>query len=97
MAKTQRRYENYEELGRRLMAADEALGDLSSFVFGMFQSSDERGRPVPSTYDVDLMNRHLYLSDLISQLSLEYHAEAPEVPEGKPPIPPPFGAKRGDS
>ncbi len=45
---------------------------------------------MPSTYDSDLLKHHLDLKRLISQLALEYHTEAPDVPEGKPQIPPPF-------
>ena len=88
--KGKRAYEDYEELGRRLIAAQKALGELSSLIFGMFQSHDDRGRPMPSTYDSELLKRHLGLKRLISQLALEYRSEAPDVPEGKPEIPPPF-------
>lgn len=93
--KGKRTYEDYEELGRRLIAARKALGELSSFVFGMFQSYDDIGRPMPSSYDRDLMRRHMDLSQLVSQLALEYRSEVPDVPPGKPPVPPPFGKEEG--
>lgn len=90
MAQGGRTYEDYEELGRRLVAVEKATAELSSLVFGMFQSKDDTGRPVPSPYDTELLKRRLDLSRMISQLAFEYRAEAPEVPEGKPEIPPPF-------
>jgi hypothetical protein len=89
-----RSYEDYEELRRRLVAVERATAELSSLVFGMFQTYDDTGRPMPSTYDTELLKRRLDLGRMISQLAFEYRTEAPEVPEGKPEIPPPFD--RGD-
>lgn len=88
--KGKRTYEDYEELGRRLIAAQKALGELSSLVFGMFPTHDELGRPLPTAYDSDLLERHIVLDQLVSQMALEYEGEAPDVQEGKPPVPPPF-------
>lgn len=90
MAQGGRSYEDYEELGRRLVAVERATAELSSLVFKMFQSRDEIGRPMPSTYDTELLKRRLDLGRMISQLAFEYRTEAPEVPEGKPEAPPPF-------
>ena len=90
MPRNDRTYEDYEELGRRLIAFSEAMGELSSLLFRMFESHDDRGRPVPSGYDSELLRRHLDLERLVSQLASEYRAEAPDVPEGKPAAPPPF-------
>jgi hypothetical protein len=90
MAPNRKTYQDYEELGRRLVAVEKATAELSSLVFGMFQSQDDRGRPVPSSYDTELLKRRLDLDRLVSGLTFEYRTEAPEVPEGKPEAPPPF-------
>lgn len=88
--KGERTYEDFEDLGQKLIAAQRALGELQSKLMWMFLAEDERGRPLPTSYDRDLLERTVSLARLRSQLALEYRTEAPEVPEGKPEIPPPF-------
>jgi hypothetical protein len=87
-----RGYEDYEELGRRIIAAQEASSQVAALIMHMWPVEAEDRRPLPSQYDDEMLRRTLDLNELVSQLSLEFHAEIPEseVPPGKPRTPPPF-------
>lgn len=96
MKRPKRTYEDYEELGQRLIAARQALFEVHTQLMQMYPfPRDAAGRPLPTGYDSDLLKRKNSLASLISQLALEYRSEAPDVPEGKPQIPPPFDRESG--
>ena len=93
MGLRRRQYEDYEELGRRLAALEEALIALQGEVFrlwGLNSGATEHTRHL--TPDVQVLIMVNAAHRLHQQLALECAAEIDEadVPEGKPRIPPPF-------
>jgi hypothetical protein len=87
-----RRYEDYEELGQRIMDVEAAINQLQAQLIRMFSEEAEDGRPMASRYDTEARDVVLLLWRLRSELAADFHAEIEEsgVPPGKPRTPPPF-------
>jgi chromatin segregation and condensation protein Rec8/ScpA/Scc1 (kleisin family) len=88
-----REYKDYEELGRRLGALDEALTAFQQQVVRMWNlGSGETEQTRHLAPDAQVLEMVLTLQNLHRQLALECAAELGEadVPEGRPRIPPPF-------
>lgn len=101
MPRNRRTYEDYEEMGRYLEAAQEAVGQAMSKSYDMFGGldpvTDDRDdaidrRPRLTSYDEKILNASMALESLRSELAMNFHAEVPEseVPAGKPRTPSPF-------
>jgi hypothetical protein len=102
-----RTYEDYEEMGRYLKAAEEAVHRAQTKSFDMFGGLDpltEVGetvtldtRPSPTSYDKEILQLVVTLNNLRSELAMNFHAEIAEseVPPGKPRTPPPFDRGEG--
>lgn len=102
--KDKRAYEDYEELGRYLQAAEEAVSRAQTKSLDMFGGlkpvTEDRPvtmdqRPRLTSHDGRLLDAAMILRKLGSELAMDFRAEVPEseVPPGKPPIPPPFDRK----
>lgn len=88
-----REYRDYEELGRRLDALDEALAAFQQQVVHMWDlGSGESKQTRHLAPDAQVLRIVVSLQHLHRQLALEFAAEIDEadVPEGKPRFPPPF-------
>lgn len=88
-----REYGDYEELGRKLEALEEALLDFQQQVVRMWElgsGASEETRHL--AHDAQVLSMVLTLQRLHQQLALEFAAEVDraDVPEGKPHVPPPF-------
>lgn len=102
MKDPRRTYEDYEELGRYLDAAQEAIHKAQAKSFNMFGGLEPRAevgetvtletRPAPTSYDKQILQAVVILNNLGSELAMNFHAEIEEseVPLGKPRTPPPF-------
>jgi hypothetical protein len=100
----ERTYEDYEEMGRYLWAAYEAISEAQGKSFEMFGGLEAltegtatmETRPAPTSYDDTILELAVTLEHLISELATNFYAEIDEsqVPPGKPRIPPPF--ERGE-
>lgn len=99
--RNRRTYEDYEEMGRYLEAAQEAVGKAMSKSFDMFGGldpvTDDRApgidrRPRPTSYDEKILAASTLLESLRSELAMNFQVEIPEseVPAGKPRTPSPF-------
>ena len=101
----ERTYEDYEEMGRYLQAAYEAVGKMQGKSFDMFGGLEAltegtvtmETRPAPTSYDTTILQLVVRLQELRSELATEFHAEIEEseVPPGKPRTPPPFDRVEG--
>jgi hypothetical protein len=92
-----RRYEDYEELGRRIMDVEAAINQLQAQLIRMFSVEAEDRRPITSRYDREALDVVLLLGKLRSELAADFRAEIEEsgVPPGKPRTPPPFDRTEG--
>lgn len=107
MSGERRTYEDYEEMGRYLEAAQFAVSKAQRKSFDMFgglKSLTEdtvtmERRRTPTSYDETILEAVLILETLRSELAADFHAEIAEseVPSGKPRTPPPFGRGEGTS
>ena len=107
MSGERRTYEDYEEMGRYLEAAQFAVSKAQRKSFDMFGGlkaltegtvTMETGL-TPTSYDETIVEAVLILEKLRSELAAGFHAEIGEsvVPPGKPRMPPPFGRGEGTS
>ncbi len=90
---SRREYEDYEELGRRLEAFEDALLALQDQVVKMWEmgrGTTEQTRLLAP--DAQVLSMVVTTQRLHQDLALQCAAEVEEkdVPEGKPRIPPPF-------
>jgi hypothetical protein len=92
-----RRYEDYEELGQRILDVEVAINQMQAQLIRMFSVEAEDRRPMTSHYDREALDVVLLLSKLRSELATDFHAEIEEseVPRGKPRTPPPFDRTEG--
>jgi hypothetical protein len=92
-----RRYEDYEELGRRIMDVEATIAQLQAQLIRMFSVEDDEGRLVASQYDTEARDVVLLLGRMRSELATNFHSEIEEseVPRGKPRTPPPFDRPEG--
>lgn len=102
MPRNRRTYEDYEELGRHLETAEEAVRQAQTKSLDMFGGlhpvTDDPvvtmdTRPRLTSHDGRLLDLAVLLIKLRSELAMDFRAEISEseVPPGKPKIPPPFG------
>ncbi len=95
-AERRRRYEDYEELGQRIMDVEAAINQLQTQLI-LFSVDAEDRRPMTSRYDREARDVVLLLGKLRSELAADFHAEIEEseAPPGKPRTPPPFDRTGG--
>ena len=97
----ERTYEDYEELGRYLEAAEEdvrrAQRKTLDMIRGLKPLSEDRPvtmetRPAPTSHDRRILELVIILDYLRSELAMDFHAEVPEseVPPDRPRTPSPF-------
>lgn len=92
-----REYEDYEDLGLKLEALDEALLAFQQKVVWMWDlGSGEAKETRHLAPDVPVLEMVLLLQRLHQQLTLEFSVEIEEagVPEGKPRFPTPFDRRK---
>ena len=70
--------EDYEELGRLLDAAEEAVARVQGMTMYMFSRRDQENRPLPTRYEERAYEIQLALAKLRSELDLERRADLGE-------------------
>jgi hypothetical protein len=70
--------EDYEELGRLLDAAEEAVARVQGMTMSMFSMRDQENRPLPTRYEERAYEIQLALAKLRYELDLERRADLGE-------------------
>jgi hypothetical protein len=79
---TKRTRDDYEELGRLIDAAEDAVGRVQGMIMHMFSTLDEENRQLPTRYDEKALAVTLALGELRDELDLERRGDigGPEAP-----------------
>jgi hypothetical protein len=75
---TRRTSKDYEELGRLLDAAEDAVARVQGMTMYMFSRRDQENRPLPTRYEERAYEIQLALAKLRSELDLERRADLGE-------------------
>jgi hypothetical protein len=75
---TRRTSKDYEELGRLLDAAEDAVARVQGMTMYMFSRRDQENRPLPTRYEERAYEIQLGLRKLRSELDLERRADLGE-------------------
>jgi hypothetical protein len=70
--------EDYEELGRLIDAAEDAVARVQGMTMAMFSGRDQENRPLPTPYEERAYEINLALHKLRSELDLERRADLGE-------------------
>jgi hypothetical protein len=70
--------EDYEELGRLLDAAEDAVARVQGMTMSMFSRRDQENRPLPTRYEERAYEIQLALAKLRYELDLEPRADLGE-------------------
>ena len=75
---TRRTSKDYEELGRLLDAAEDAVARVQGMTMYMFSRRDQENRPLPTRFEERAYEINLALQKLRSELELERRADLGE-------------------
>ena len=70
--------EDYEELGRLIDAAEDAVARVQGMTMSMFSRRDQENRPLPTRFEERAYEIQLALAKLRSELDLERRADLGE-------------------